>query len=89
MRTRTRSQLQSPEWTNIPVLVKIFKLLINELANDIEAVSAANQSIEVSDNFLWFSIGAMHKLVRLFCVRVCVCLFNVCLKKQTFILLLG
>ncbi|XP_033214886.1 importin-9 [Belonocnema kinseyi] len=49
MRTRTRSQLPAPHWTTIPVLVKIFKLLINELANDIEAVSAANQSIEESD----------------------------------------
>ena len=48
MRTRTRSQMQSPIWTTIPVLVKIFKLLINELANDIEAVSAPNESIEVS-----------------------------------------
>lgn len=47
-RTRKRSQLQPSSWTTIPVLVKIFKVLINELSNEIENASAANQSIEVS-----------------------------------------
>lgn len=47
VRTRSKAESQPYQWTTIPVLVKIFKVIINELANDIEAV-AANQDTDVS-----------------------------------------
>lgn len=47
MRTRSKAESQPYQWTTIPVLAKIFKLIINELSNDIEAV-AANQDTDVS-----------------------------------------
>ncbi|XP_008544130.1 importin-9 [Microplitis demolitor] len=37
IRTRSKAQSQPYQWTTIPVLVKIFKLIINELSNNIEA----------------------------------------------------
>ncbi|XP_020710899.2 importin-9 isoform X2 [Athalia rosae] len=48
IRTRSKAQAQPLQWTTIPLLVKIFKLIINELSNDIEAV-CASQEIEKSD----------------------------------------
>jgi hypothetical protein len=36
IRTRSQAQSQSPQWTYIPLLVKIYKLLVNELSNQIE-----------------------------------------------------
>lgn len=50
MRTRSKAAAQPYQWTTIPVLAKIFKLIINELSNDIEAV-AANQDSSVSNKF--------------------------------------
>ncbi|XP_053974223.1 importin-9 [Hylaeus anthracinus] len=49
VRTRSKAESQPYQWTTIPVLAKIFKLIINELANDIEAV-AANQDTDESDD---------------------------------------
>ncbi|KAL6255028.1 hypothetical protein P5V15_013362 [Pogonomyrmex californicus] len=49
VRTRSKAESQPYEWTTVPVLVKIFKVIINELSNDIEAVSAS-QDTEVSDD---------------------------------------
>lgn len=51
VKTRKRTQLQPTSWTTIPVLVKIFKVLISELSNEIENAAAANESSEVN-NFL-------------------------------------
>lgn len=50
MRTRSKAESQPYEWTTVPVLVKIFKVIINELSNDIEAVSAS-QDTEVSNKY--------------------------------------
>ncbi|XP_024868417.1 importin-9 isoform X2 [Temnothorax curvispinosus] len=49
VRTRSKAESQPYEWTTVPVLVKIFKVIINELSNDIEVVSAS-QDTEVSDD---------------------------------------
>ncbi|ESO88896.1 hypothetical protein LOTGIDRAFT_219052 [Lottia gigantea] len=40
VKTRSKSSSDPDEWTEIPVLVKIYKLLINELANQLEVESA-------------------------------------------------
>lgn len=48
MRTRSKAESQPYEWTSMPVLVKIFKVIINELANDIEILNAS-QDTEVSN----------------------------------------
>ncbi|XP_012280793.1 importin-9 [Orussus abietinus] len=48
VRTRSKSQTQPYQWTEIPVLVKIFKLLLNELSNDLEIMNAG-QDDEDSD----------------------------------------
>ncbi|XP_033341884.2 importin 9 [Megalopta genalis] len=49
VRTRSKAESQPYQWTTIPVLAKIFKLIINELSNDMEAV-AANQESDESDD---------------------------------------
>ena len=49
VRTRSKAESQPYQWTTITVLVKIFKLIINELSNDIEAVAAGHDT-DVSDN---------------------------------------
>ncbi|OAD62485.1 Importin-9 [Eufriesea mexicana] len=49
VRTRSKAESQPYQWTTIPVLAKIFKLIINELSNDIEAVTT-NQDTDESDN---------------------------------------
>jgi hypothetical protein len=46
IRTRSQTQNQSPQWTNIPLLVKIYKLLVNELSNQIEANMALEEEEE-------------------------------------------
>ncbi len=38
--------LAQDEWTVIPVVVKIYKLLINELSNQLEAEAVDDQSEE-------------------------------------------
>ncbi|XP_069141482.1 importin-9-like isoform X2 [Argopecten irradians] len=43
VRTRSKTANTPVQWTTIPVLVKIYKLLINELSNQIEA-SMSNQA---------------------------------------------
>ncbi|XP_043252941.1 importin-9 isoform X1 [Colletes gigas] len=50
VRTRSKAESQPYQWTTIPVLAKIFKLIINELANDIEAVAANQDSGESEDD---------------------------------------
>ncbi|XP_020292882.1 importin-9 isoform X2 [Pseudomyrmex gracilis] len=49
VRTRSKAESQPYEWTTVPVLVKIFKVIINELSHDIEVISAS-QEAEVSDD---------------------------------------
>lgn len=44
-KARTRSQTTQQQWASIPILVKIFKLLINELSNLRELKEAVNVSI--------------------------------------------
>jgi hypothetical protein len=46
IQTRSQTQNQSPQWTNIPLLVKIYKLLVNELSNQIEANLALEEEEE-------------------------------------------
>lgn len=53
VRTRSKAESQPYEWTSMPVLVKIFKVIINELANDIEIINAT-QDTEVSNTRLCF-----------------------------------
>ncbi|XP_044006990.1 importin-9 [Aphidius gifuensis] len=48
--TRSKTQSQPFQWTNIPILVKIFKLIINELSNDIEAHCSGEQDVDDSDD---------------------------------------
>ena len=49
--TRIQTQNQPPHWTNVPLLVKIYKLLVNELSNQIEANMARDtEEDEVSNN---------------------------------------
>ncbi|XP_031834717.1 importin 9 [Nomia melanderi] len=50
VRTRSKTESQPYQWTTIPVLVKIFKLIINELSNDMEAVTANQESDESDDD---------------------------------------
>ena len=48
---RTRSQVtSSQQWISIPVMVKIFKLLINELGNLREYKDALNNTLEATDD---------------------------------------
>ncbi|KAL2717247.1 importin-9 [Vespula squamosa] len=49
VRTRSKAEAQPFQWTTVPVLVKIFKLIINELSNDIEIINATQES-EISDD---------------------------------------
>jgi hypothetical protein len=46
IQTRSQTQNQSPQWTNIPLLVKIYKLLVNELSSQIEANMALEEEEE-------------------------------------------
>ncbi|GLH02685.1 Importin-9 [Gryllus bimaculatus] len=47
-KTRSQSQNQMDHWTTIPLLVKIYKLLVNELSNAMEA-SAAKTSEDLEN----------------------------------------
>lgn len=50
-KTRTRSQTaNSQQWVSIPIMVKIFKLLISELSNLREFKDAVNNTLEPSDD---------------------------------------
>ena len=49
-KTRTRSQAANQQWVSIPIMVKIFKLLINELSNLRETKEAANDTFGVTDD---------------------------------------
>ncbi|XP_011308403.1 importin-9 [Fopius arisanus] len=49
VRTRSKTQSQPHQWTTVPILVKIFKLIINEIFNDMEAGCAISQDTEDSD----------------------------------------
>lgn len=44
VRTRSKAEAQPFQWTTVPVLIKIFKLIINELSNDIEVINATQES---------------------------------------------
>lgn len=61
MRTRSKAESQPYEWTSMPVLVKIFKVIINELANDIEVINAT-QDTEVSNVRFLFSCSYFFSL---------------------------
>jgi len=51
VKPRTRSQTtNAQQWVSIPVMVKIFKLLINELGNLREYKDALNNTLEVTDD---------------------------------------
>ncbi|XP_014471469.1 PREDICTED: importin-9 [Dinoponera quadriceps] len=53
VRTRSKTESRPYEWTTVPVLVKIFKVIINELSVDMEAVGATpdtNESDEEEDD---------------------------------------
>lgn len=73
MRTRSKAESQPYEWTTVPVLVKIFKVIINELSNDIEVVSAS-QDTEVSvghafplfHNFLLYFVELILNFIFIF-----------------------
>ncbi|XP_045131067.1 importin-9-like [Portunus trituberculatus] len=49
MRTRSQRVAHAEQWTQVPVLIKIFKLLINELANAIDANMAKDEEEESED----------------------------------------
>jgi hypothetical protein len=46
IRTRSQAQNQPPQWTHIPLLVKIYKLLVNELSVEIELNMARDEDEE-------------------------------------------
>ncbi|XP_015173193.1 PREDICTED: importin-9 [Polistes dominula] len=50
VRTRSKAETQPLQWTTVPVLIKIFKLIINELANAIEVFNATQESDESDDD---------------------------------------
>jgi hypothetical protein len=50
MKVRTRSQAAQTQVINVPIMVKIFKLLINELTNLRELKSALNNTLESGDD---------------------------------------
>ena len=45
-RTRSQKKLNPDQWTTIPLLVKIFKLLVGELSDHLENALASAQDIE-------------------------------------------
>lgn len=47
---RTRSQASNSQWITIPIMLKIFKLLINELSNMREVKNATNRTLDASDD---------------------------------------
>lgn len=49
-KARTRSQNTNSQWVPIPIMVKIFKLLINELVNLREYKDALNNTVDGSDD---------------------------------------
>lgn len=49
IRTRSQTQNQPPQWTHIPLLVKIYKLLVNELSIEIELNMARDEDEEETD----------------------------------------
>ncbi|KAK0168636.1 hypothetical protein PV327_002414 [Microctonus hyperodae] len=50
VRTRSKTQSQPYQWTTIPILVKIFKLIINEISNVMDAGYTTNDETEDSDD---------------------------------------
>lgn len=73
VRTRSKAESQPYEWTSMPVLVKILKVIINELANDIEILNAT-QDTEVSTHFLFTCLYS-------FFMFYCIFIFNFTLSK--------
>uniref|UniRef100_A0A8C5I3Z1 Importin-7/11-like TPR repeats domain-containing protein n=1 Tax=Gouania willdenowi TaxID=441366 RepID=A0A8C5I3Z1_GOUWI len=61
IRTRSKSAKNPERWTNIPLLVKIFKLIINELSTVVEAnasrANAADWSQGEAGNGMWEEEG--------------------------------
>uniref|UniRef100_A0A670IHJ4 Importin 9 n=1 Tax=Podarcis muralis TaxID=64176 RepID=A0A670IHJ4_PODMU len=51
IRTRSKAAKNPERWTNIPLLVKILKLIINELSNAMEASSSRQTAAEWSQDF--------------------------------------
>ncbi|XP_067129013.1 importin-9 [Centruroides vittatus] len=52
IKTRTKSAQKPPKWTEIPVVIKIYKLLINELSNSMEQ-AMTQQDDDYSDMENW------------------------------------
>ncbi|XP_041347809.1 importin-9-like [Gigantopelta aegis] len=48
-RTRSKTSQVPDQWTNIPVMVKVYKLLINELSNQIEATLSKETEDDLED----------------------------------------
>ena len=49
-RTRSQKRVNPDQWTSIPVLVKIFKLLVQELTSNMDAALACNTEDEDSED---------------------------------------
>lgn len=61
------SSLIDPErWTNIPLLVKILKLIINELSNAMEANASRQTTADWSQGKTWGWFSSLHGLNLLF-----------------------
>uniref|UniRef100_A0A8C5JFW7 Importin 9 n=1 Tax=Junco hyemalis TaxID=40217 RepID=A0A8C5JFW7_JUNHY len=54
IRTRSKSAKNPERWTNIPLLVKILKLIINELSNAMEANASRQSTADWSQDSLLF-----------------------------------
>ncbi|XP_066586288.1 importin-9 isoform X2 [Prorops nasuta] len=50
VKTRSKAELQPYQWTMVSVLVKIFKLIINDFSNYIEAENAVQESDESDED---------------------------------------
>ncbi|KAK7102594.1 importin-9-like [Littorina saxatilis] len=57
IRTRSKAKAEPEQWTEIPALVKMYKLLINELSNQIEAAIAKQEDADDDDDDDDNSIG--------------------------------
>uniref|UniRef100_A0A8C9WNZ1 Importin 9 n=1 Tax=Scleropages formosus TaxID=113540 RepID=A0A8C9WNZ1_SCLFO len=56
IRTRSKSAKNSERWTNIPLVVKIFKLIVNELSSVVEANATRASGADWSQVLISFSL---------------------------------
>lgn len=87
IQTRSQTQNQSPQWTNIPLLVKIYKLLVNELSNQIEANMALEEEEEevcersyscIYQCCLQYFRGRPNVLAKILCLTYAVMILMLC-----------